>query len=129
MVPYLISNEMFAILGELSIFSIKNISGFPGTDLWEANLRNGGMPPPQGQAQKTPWGHTPSSNIGGTWGEDDEGDASNVWTGIPPASGSAPQWPNQPPIWPGKSICILKNQFLLEGRSSRGSISKEINKM
>ncbi|KAK9508797.1 hypothetical protein O3M35_006267 [Rhynocoris fuscipes] len=73
-----------------------------GTDLWEANLRNGGMPPPQSQTQKTPWGHTPSSNIGGTWGEDDEGDASNVWTGIPPASGSAaPQWPNQPPIWPG----------------------------
>ncbi|XP_014240799.1 protein Gawky [Cimex lectularius] len=71
-----------------------------GTDLWEANLRNGGIPPPQNQAQKTAWGHTPSSNIGGTWGEDDEMDTSNFWTGVP-AAGTAPQWPNQPPqIWP-----------------------------
>ncbi|XP_045477567.1 protein Gawky isoform X3 [Harmonia axyridis] len=53
-----------------------------GTELWEANLRNGGQPPPQPQ-QKAPWGHTPSSNIGGTWGEDDETDSSNVWTGVP----------------------------------------------
>lgn len=43
-----------------------------GTELWEATLRNGGQPPPQVQ-QKTPWGHTPATNIGGTWGEDDEG--------------------------------------------------------
>ncbi|XP_071444399.1 protein Gawky isoform X1 [Hetaerina americana] len=58
-----------------------------GTDLWEANLRNGGQPPPQ-QAQKTPWGHTPASNIGGTWGEDDDvGDSSNVWTGVPSSGG------------------------------------------
>ncbi|CAH0563591.1 unnamed protein product [Brassicogethes aeneus] len=53
-----------------------------GTELWEANLRNGGQPPPQPQ-QKTPWGHTPSTNIGGTWGEDDDADSSNVWTGVP----------------------------------------------
>lgn len=53
-----------------------------GTELWEANLRNGGQPPPQPQ-QKTPWGHTPSTNIGGTWGEDDDTDSSNVWTGVP----------------------------------------------
>ncbi|XP_044759265.1 protein Gawky isoform X3 [Coccinella septempunctata] len=53
-----------------------------GTELWEANLRNGGQPPPQPQ-QKAPWGHTPSTNIGGTWGEDDETDSSNVWTGVP----------------------------------------------
>lgn len=54
-----------------------------GTDLWEVNLRNGGQPPPQ-PAQKTPWGHTPSTNIGGTWGEDDDvTDSSNVWTGVP----------------------------------------------
>ncbi|XP_037952766.1 protein Gawky isoform X2 [Teleopsis dalmanni] len=52
-----------------------------GTDLWESNLRNGGQPPSQ-PIQKTPWGHTPSSNLGGTWGEDDDGvDSSNVWTG------------------------------------------------
>ncbi|XP_066909422.1 protein Gawky isoform X2 [Halyomorpha halys] len=74
-----------------------------GTDLWEANLRNGGVPPPVSQqSQKTPWVHTPSTNIGGTWGEDDEGDASNVWTGVPQAqTGCGPQWPAQPPpIWP-----------------------------
>ncbi|XP_050502788.1 protein Gawky isoform X1 [Diabrotica virgifera virgifera] len=59
-----------------------------GTELWEANLRNGGQPPPQPQ-QKTPWGHTPSTNIGGTWGEDDDADTSNVWTGVP---SNQPQW-------------------------------------
>ncbi|XP_020716288.1 protein Gawky isoform X2 [Ceratitis capitata] len=52
-----------------------------GTDLWELNLRNGGQPPTQA-VQKTPWGHTPSSNLGGTWGEDDDGpENSSVWTG------------------------------------------------
>lgn len=61
-----------------------------GTDLWEANLRNGGQPPPQ--QQKTPWGHTPATNIGGTWGEDDDvGDSSNVWTGVPSNNGTT-QW-------------------------------------
>lgn len=52
-----------------------------GTDLWELNLRNGGQPPTQ-PVQKTPWGHTPSSNLGGTWGEDDDSaESSSVWTG------------------------------------------------
>lgn len=65
-----------------------------GTDLWEANLRNGGQPPPPQQA-KTPWGHTPSTNIGGTWGEDDDtADSSNMWTGAPaPAQPNTAQWP------------------------------------
>lgn len=70
-----------------------------GTDLWEANLRNGGQgqPPPQ-QQNKPPWGHTPSTNIGGTWGEDDDtADSSNMWTGAP-----APA-PNKPWPWPGNS--------------------------
>ncbi|SPP88999.1 blast:Protein Gawky [Drosophila guanche] len=52
-----------------------------GTDLWESNLRNGGQPPAQ-QIPKPSWGHTPSSNLGGTWGEDDDGaDTGSVWTG------------------------------------------------
>ncbi|KAH8272446.1 hypothetical protein KR044_002972 [Drosophila immigrans] len=52
-----------------------------GTDLWESNLRNGGQPTAQ-QVPKPSWGHTPSSNLGGTWGEDDDGaDTSSVWTG------------------------------------------------
>lgn len=54
-----------------------------GTELWEANLRNGGQPQAQPQ-QKTPWGHTPSNNIGGTWGEDDDADSSVAWTGVNP---------------------------------------------
>lgn len=60
-----------------------------GTDLWESNLRNGGQPPTQ-QAAKPSWGHTPSSNLGGTWGEDDDGaDSTSVWTG-PSANTPAP---------------------------------------
>lgn len=59
-----------------------------GTELWEANLRNGGQPPPQ-PAQKTPWNHTPTTNIGGTWGEDDDG-GDNAWAGNP--SQQAPGW-------------------------------------
>lgn len=77
-----------------------------GTDLWEANLRNGGQPPPQ-TTQKTPWGHTPTTNIGGTWGEDDDvGESSNVWSGSSTTSVANPgvqQWgstPNNPaPMW------------------------------
>lgn len=70
-----------------------NNGAFLGTDLWEANLRNGGQPPPQ-PASKTPWGHTPTTNIGGTWGEDDDvSDSANVWTGPPPPQ----QWPAGPP--------------------------------
>lgn len=42
-----------------------------GTELWEANLRNGGQPP--APTVQKPWGHTPSTNLGGTWGEDDDG--------------------------------------------------------
>lgn len=80
-----------------------------GTELWEANLRNGGQPPPQPQ-QKTPWGHTPSTNIGGTWGEDDDADSSNVWTGVP---SNQQQWggsgnANNPPMWGGKyNMCVM----------------------
>ncbi|XP_041978299.1 protein Gawky isoform X2 [Aricia agestis] len=70
-----------------------NNGAFLGTDLWEANLRNGGQPPPQ-PAAKTPWGHTPTTNIGGTWGEDDDAaDSANVWNGPPPPQ----QWPAGPP--------------------------------
>lgn len=69
-----------------------------GTDLWEANLRNGGAPPPQPTTQKAPWGHTPTTNIGGTWGEEDDvGDTSNVWTGVPPPSSNAPGGGNSAP--------------------------------
>lgn len=72
-----------------------------GTELWEANLRNGGQPPPQ-PVQKAPWGHTPTTNLGGTWGEDDDGnDNNNVWTGgsqgNAPSVAGGPNWQGQNP--------------------------------
>ncbi|XP_053697136.1 protein Gawky-like [Sabethes cyaneus] len=76
-----------------------------GTELWETNLRNGGQPTQQ-PTQKTPWG--PSTNIGGTWGVDDDSNAENnsVWTGgaaggaNPPVSGQ-PGWnQNNNTVWP-----------------------------
>ncbi|XP_053663220.1 protein Gawky-like [Anopheles marshallii] len=52
-----------------------------GTELWEANLRNGGqLPQQQPPVQKTPWG--PANNYGGTWGEDDEAnEPASGWNG------------------------------------------------
>lgn len=82
-----------------------------GCELWEHNLRNGGAPPAP-PVQKTPWGHTPSTNLGGTWGEDDDaGESANVWTGTP-TNPQAPQWGNNaggpsggvPPVAPSASI-------------------------
>lgn len=76
-----------------------------GTELWETNLRNGGQPTQQ-PTQKTPWG--PSSNIGGTWGVDDDSntETGSVWTGaaaagtVPPVSGQ-PGWnQNNNSMWP-----------------------------
>lgn len=92
-----------------------------GTDLWEVNLRNGGQPPPQ-PVQKTPWGHTPSTNLGGTWGEDDDGtDTSNVWTGAP-ANPSGPQW-GQPAgsIWPPAGTSVTNQKKDSEWGSSIAS--------
>jgi hypothetical protein len=94
---------------------------FVGTDLWEANLRNGGQPPPS-QTEETPWGHTPTSNIGGTWGEDDDvGDSSNVWTGVPSSAGpggATGQWggSNAGPsggMWGGASCRALMVELTL----------------
>ncbi|XP_055545590.1 protein Gawky-like isoform X1 [Wyeomyia smithii] len=72
-----------------------------GTEIWEANLRNGGQMPQQQPVQKTPWG--PSTNIGGTWGEDDDANEPNsVWTGVTGSNQTAvpPQGgPSQQPPW------------------------------
>lgn len=76
-----------------------------GTELWETNLRNGGQPTQQ-PTQKTPWG--PSSNIGGTWGVDDDSNAENnsVWTGgaqggaNPPVAGQQGWNQNNNAMWP-----------------------------
>lgn len=60
-----------------------------GTELWEANLRNGGqLPQQQPPVQKTPWG--PANNYGGTWGEDDEAnEPGSVWNGAMGGAGVA----------------------------------------
>jgi len=89
-----------------------------GTDLWEANLRNGGQPPPQ-PAAKTPWGHTPSTNIGGTWGEDDDTtDNTNMWQGVPNNQGS------QNPQWGGGPAAMPKKEQDWSGGSSWGGDSR-----
>lgn len=78
--------------------------------MWEANLRNGGQPPPRVE-KTTPWGsHTPASNIGGTWGVDDDvGD--NVWN----PQGQWPSGPNQPqpPLWAGTPMAYNSGLVLL----------------
>ena len=77
-----------------------------GTDLWENNLRNGGAAPPK--PHQAPWGHTPATNYGGTWGEDDDAtqDSSNVWNGVPSQNQPWPAWPQghqpKPKEWPGQ---------------------------
>lgn len=76
-----------------------------GCELWEHNLRNGGAPPAP-PVQKTPWGHTPSTNLGGTWGEDDDaGESANVWTGTP-TNPQAPQWGNNNAGGPGVGVGV-----------------------
>lgn len=69
-----------------------------GTEVWEVNLRNGGQAPPPVPQTKAPWGsHTPATNLGGTWGEDDEStEPSSMWTGVPSNSNN-----NGPTNWGG----------------------------
>ena len=83
-----------------------------GTEVWEVNLRNGGLAPPPIPQTKTPWGsHTPATNLGGTWGEDDESaEPSSMWTGAPSNNGPT-NWAGNPmgppmgsgPIVPGST--------------------------
>jgi trinucleotide repeat-containing gene 6 protein len=93
-----------------------------GTELWEANLRNGGQPPPQ-PVQKTPWNHTPTTNIGGTWGEEDDNEENtNVWanqnTQQPQgwnANANSSNTANNTTMWPanapGKSTSLRYMKF------------------
>uniref|UniRef100_A0A182W7S7 UBA domain-containing protein n=1 Tax=Anopheles minimus TaxID=112268 RepID=A0A182W7S7_9DIPT len=87
-----------------------------GTELWEANLRNGGqLPQQQPPVQKTPWG--PANNYGGTWGEDDEAnEPATGWNGSMGAAGVAgPGGPgvgmrDQPPGGPQQSQQLAGQQ-------------------
>ena len=70
-----------------------------GTELWEANLRNGG-PVVQQPVQPKTW--CPTTNIGGTWGEgeDNEESAGNVWSGNSSSmAGQQQQQQAQPNQW------------------------------
>lgn len=92
-----------------------------GTELWEANLRNGGQPPPQ-PVQKTPWNHTPTTNIGGTWGEEDEdnSESTNVWTSNQNTQQPAPGWnqgansANAANVWPQAQGKFTNLSYLIE---------------
>lgn len=55
-----------------------------GTEIWENNIRHrnkGGNVNVPSRSNSQPWGRTPSTNIGGTWGEEE--DNTNIWTGVP----------------------------------------------
>ncbi|GIY55934.1 protein Gawky [Caerostris extrusa] len=69
-----------------------------GTEIWENNVRHHiksstAKPPSQ---MREPWGHTPSTHIGGTWGEEE--DTTNLWTGNNTINPNInPNWGNEPP--------------------------------
>lgn len=66
-----------------------------GTEIWENAVRHKTKGPAPSPAASTPsaqpWGHhTPSTHIGGTWGEDE--DPSNHWTGVPQVNNNTNNW-------------------------------------
>ncbi|XP_023237816.1 protein Gawky-like isoform X5 [Centruroides sculpturatus] len=71
-----------------------------GTEIWESNIRHRSKTPASNTSNTHPWGHTPSTHIGGTWGEDE--DNSNMWTGVPQST----NWNEETVrhnIWPGST--------------------------
>ncbi|XP_037093780.1 protein Gawky-like [Pollicipes pollicipes] len=74
-----------------------------GLDVWQVTVRNGGAPAVKPAEAQWPH-HIPQSNIGGTWGEDD--DSQEEWSGAKPWDGrGAPNgdgWGAKPPSqWGG----------------------------
>ncbi|XP_076337193.1 protein Gawky-like isoform X3 [Tachypleus tridentatus] len=56
-----------------------------GTEIWETNIRNrnkGAGVQNANSGPSEPWGHTPSTHIGGTWGEEE--DTTHTWTSPSP---------------------------------------------
>lgn len=75
-----------------------------GTEIWENNLKlNKGVATPITSTTTPPWGHTPSTNIGGHWGDDDS--SSNLWTGAPSSNTAA----NSSNWAPEPSPCATNN--------------------
>ncbi|XP_035226493.1 protein Gawky-like isoform X2 [Stegodyphus dumicola] len=76
-----------------------------GTEIWENNLRmnkGSGTTIPVSTAAAPPWGHTPATNIGGHWGDDD---STNMWSGVP-------QNPNPTPAnWPESNTASTSNMW------------------
>ncbi|CAL1294287.1 unnamed protein product [Larinioides sclopetarius] len=89
-----------------------------GTEIWENNVRHhvkssNNKAPTQ---MREPWGHTPSTHIGGTWGEEE--DTTNLWTGVPQASGAT---------WGGESNTSVWGANPAEGGKNWGSQNNAIN--
>lgn len=66
-------------------------SSTTGTEIWENAVRQNtkgtiSSSTNKSQQPSQPWGHTPTTHIGGTWGEEE--DVSNVWTGVPSSNTS-----------------------------------------
>lgn len=78
-----------------------------GTEIWESTVRQKNksaglmasastapvstLPPVASHSSQnqTHWNHTPTTHIGGTWGEEE--DNTSVWTGVPQTNGSSSQ--------------------------------------
>lgn len=57
-----------------------------GTEIWENNIRHhikNSSDKPQNQMRE-PWGHIPSTHIGGTWGEEEVDDDFDEGVNLPP---------------------------------------------
>ncbi|XP_054719773.1 protein Gawky-like [Uloborus diversus] len=81
-----------------------------GTEIWENNIRHhikssSAKAPTQ---MREPWGHTPSTHIGGTWGEEE--DTTNLWTGVPQASGATWGGESNSSVW-GSSNPVEKQNW------------------
>lgn len=106
-----------------------------GTEIWENTLRiskgNIGQPPtPVATTVAPPWGHTPATNIGGHWGEDES--TSSTWGGGGNGGPGSTNW-NEPgggngggSMWGGSSmsgsVCGEKQQWSGNRTSWNGKI-------
>lgn len=120
-----------------------------GTEIWENTLRisKGSVGPPQTPVATPvapPWGHTPATNIGGHWGDNDDSSsstwgggngggpgsttnwqeqggqsgASSMWGGS--VSGDKPQWSGNRSSWGGEFWGIFLLGFFISSKFSVG---------
>ncbi|XP_042898538.1 protein Gawky [Parasteatoda tepidariorum] len=76
-----------------------------GTEIWENNLRvnkgSGTLTVPPPTTNVPPWGHTPATNIGGHWGDDDS--SSSTWSGPPNTNPNSANWSDPNPASGGNN--------------------------